>query len=163
MGRGGVAGGLVGFVGVRMDTVGCHNLYVNCAARCHLFGSIQMPDSLSRACMGLRHRMAGAPILKVRAWTSSFGCLTEAPCCSACGCLIFRSVLSPIQRPRVLHVECQTALYPALLRGSLLEHLVPLTRCALFCFPWSAQVHMVPGQERHKWHTEEKRLVLCTS
>ena len=26
MGRGGVAGGLVGFVGVRMDTVGCHNL-----------------------------------------------------------------------------------------------------------------------------------------
>jgi hypothetical protein len=61
MGRGGVAGGLVGFVGVRMDTVGCHNLYVNSAARSHLFGSIQMADSLCRACMGLRHRMAACP------------------------------------------------------------------------------------------------------
>ena len=131
MGRGGVAGGLVGFVGVRMDTVGCHNLYVNSAARSHLFGSIQMADSLSRACMGLRHRMAGAPILEVRAWTSSFGCLTEAPCCSACGSLIFPTVLSPIPRPRVLHVECQTALYPAPLRGSLLEHLLVM-RCFVF-------------------------------
>ena len=61
MGRGGVAGGLVGFVGVRMDTVGCHNLYVSCAARSHLFGSIQMADSICRACMGLRHRMAACP------------------------------------------------------------------------------------------------------
>ena len=75
------------------------------AARSHLFGSIQMADSLNRACMGLPHRMAGAPILEVRAWTSSFGCLTEAPCCSACGSLIFPSVLSPIQRPRVLHAR----------------------------------------------------------
>ncbi len=60
MGIGGVAGGLVVFVGV-LDTVGCHNLYVNCPAHTHLFGSIQMPDSLSRACMGLRHRMAACP------------------------------------------------------------------------------------------------------
>ena len=85
MGRGGVAGGLVGFVGVRMDTVGCHNLYVTLLRVPICLDRYRWPILYAGHAWDYGIGWLRAPILEVRAWSSSFGCLTEAPCCSACG------------------------------------------------------------------------------